>query len=104
MTVTVDITGITGEPGDPARVQITRITGRPDGGGTSNAKVYITGITGAATGGPAPDPAYVRITGLHGFARDPAPIAGESLVHVWNGSRLVQVTPMVWNGTGLEAT
>lgn len=102
--MSVDIASILAEPVDPLVVQIVRITGRADGGSATPARVHVSHIEGYATGGPAPDPARVQIAGLHGFARDPAPLAGQSLLHQWDGARLVQVTPMVWNGTGLEAS
>lgn len=103
MTATVEIAGITGEAVNPVTVEIARVTGRAVGAGSLAARVLIAGVTGFATGGDLPS-GYVQIGGVHGFARNPAPIPGRSLLHMWDGTKLNPVTPMVWNGVGLEKT
>ena len=101
MTATVDIAAIFGEAHQPAHVVISRVTGRPTGAGTTAARAVIAGISGFAGGGDLPS-GYVQVAGLHGFALNPAPIPGRSLLHMWDGTKLNPVTPMVWNGVGLE--
>lgn len=106
--MTVDIAGIGFHPLDaeePARVEISRVTFRTSGQGAPEpARALIAGVQFFATGGPAPEPGRVHISGLHFFTRDPAPIAGQSLLHMWDGTRLVQVHPFVWDGTGVSPT
>ena len=110
MTVTVDIAGLGfhGTDADPeppasATVDITRLSFRTVNPGTA-PRAHIAAMQFFTTGGPLPDPARVHIAGLHFYTRNPAPLPGESLLHMWDGHRLVQVTPMVWNGSSLEAT
>jgi len=110
MTVTVDIAGLgfhgtttDPDPGAAATVDITGLSFRTVSTGSA-PRAHIASLSFYTTGGELPDPARAHIAGLHFYTRNPAPLPGESLLHMWDGHRLVQVTPMVWNGSSLEAT
>src|SRR5699024_11981155 len=89
ITATVDTAGLgfhgattdPEPPGSAATVDITRLSFRTVSTGSA-PRAHIASLSFYTTGGELPDPARAHIAGLHFYTRDPAPLPGESLLHM----------------------